>query len=84
LSVPSSALSRTAFYVAMFSRVDGVRAEIGDAKMSMDRDGFALEKGADSLKGLLDGIVEQMLKIYAPKDVPGITALKTRIENLFK
>jgi len=76
--------SRTAFYVAMFSRVDGVRAEIGNAKMAMDKDGFALEKGADSLKGLLDGLVDQLLKVYAPKDVPGITALKTKIENLFK
>jgi len=76
--------SRTAFYVAMFSRADEIRAEIGSAKMAMDKDGFALEKGTDSLKGLLAELVEQLLKVYAPKDVPGITALKTKINNLFK
>jgi len=64
--------------------LDEIRAEIGDAKMAMDGDGFVVERGGDGLKGLLMELVEQLLKVHAPKDVPGITALKTRIENIFK
>ena len=72
------------FYVAMFSDVDEVVCEISDTRMITGKDGVLIAKGNDGLKEVMNEMVNQMLKIYAPKDVPGLTKLKTRIKNLLK
>lgn len=76
--------SNTHFFVSMFSQIDEILNEIDNTKMIVGKEGFTFEKGNESLKGLLTDIVDQMLMIYAPKDVPGITKLKIQINNLFK
>ena len=76
--------SKSNFFVSMFSEVDEISNVIDGTKLVIDKSGFIFEKGNDSMKSLLNDIVDQMLKIYAPKDVPGITRLKVKINNLFK
>lgn len=74
--------SRSAFYVAMFSEVDEVWNEIENTRLIVGKQGLTISRGSDNLKDLLNEFVDQMLKIYAPKDVPGITKLKVKINNL--
>lgn len=75
---------RAHYLVMMYSEVDEVVCEINNTKMAADKEGVLIAKGNDGLKEILNEIANQMLKIYAPKDVPGITKLKTRINNLLK
>lgn len=72
------------YLVIMYSEVDEVVCEIDDTRMIAGKNGFVIAKGNDGLKEILNEMVAQMLKIYAPKDVPGITKLKTRINKLLK
>ncbi len=55
---------------------------VNESLFKIDLNGFEIKKGNVTLKKILDEVVSQMLKIYAPKDVAGITAIKTSINNL--
>jgi|SRR5690606_3231797 len=74
--------SRSSYYVAMFSEVSEIYHEIDSSKLVLDKDGITISKGSDNLNKILNELVEQMLKIYAPKDVPGLIKLKLKINNL--
>lgn len=58
--------------------------KVGESEFKLNLNGFKITKSNDSLKSILSDIVEQMLKIYAPKDVAGISQIKVNIENLFQ
>jgi hypothetical protein len=64
--------------------ITNYQVTIGTAVFEVTEEGTLIKKGNDTLKAVLNDIVNQMLKIYAPKDVAGITAIKTRINNLLK
>jgi len=74
----------TQYYVAMFSEVEEMVIQIEGQVLQIDKDGFSLRNDKEDLKAILTTFCEEMLKIYAPKNVPGINVLKTRIKNLLK
>jgi hypothetical protein len=71
-------------YLLACSEIDKVLVEIGDTKLELTADGTLIGKGSDTLHSLLNDTFEMMLEIYAPKNVPGINALKIRNDNLLK
>ncbi|WEK18170.1 MAG: hypothetical protein P0Y49_15370 [Candidatus Pedobacter colombiensis] len=76
--------NRTQYYVAMFSEVDELSIQIQGQVFQMAKGGMSLKNDKEDLKGILTSFCEEMLKIYAPKNVPGINNLKIRIKNLLK
>lgn len=60
------------------------RAKIGQTIFEQDESKLELSNNVTSLKSLLNDIVDEMLAIYAPKNVAAITAIKTKIPQLFK
>ncbi|MGJ1198830.1 hypothetical protein ACR777_05340 [Sphingobacterium spiritivorum] len=76
--------SKSSFAVIMFSEVEEIHTEIDKTKLIINKTGVTISKGNDSLKGILTDIVDQMLEIYAPKNAPGIAAIKININNLLK
>ncbi|MBD3748506.1 MAG: hypothetical protein IE931_03325 [Sphingobacteriales bacterium] len=64
--------------------VEEFSLKIDESEFKLDLNGFKVKKGDDSLKSILTEVVDQMLKIYAPKDVAGITAIKLKINNLLQ
>jgi hypothetical protein len=75
---------KTQYYVSMFSEVDEMAVNIEGNVLHINKDGFSLKNDREDLKDLLTSVCDEMLKIYAPKNVPGINELKTRIKNLLK
>lgn len=74
----------TQYYVAMFSEVEEMKIQIEGQVFHLNKDGFTLKNDQEDLKEILNSFCEEMLKIYAPKNVPGINALKSRIKKLLK
>lgn len=60
------------------------RITVGQVVYKINDTGHLIEKGDETLKKILNDLVDQVLKIYAPKDVPGLTAIKLRINNLLQ
>lgn len=74
-----------AHYLAvMFSEVDEVVCEISTTRMAANKEGILIAKDNDGLKEILTSMIDEMLRIYAPKNVPGINRIKTRINKLLK
>lgn len=71
-------------YLLACSQVESVLMKVGTASYQLDDTGHAFSKGQESLKKILNELTDQVLKVYAPKDVPGLTALKQRINDLLK
>ncbi|RKR83187.1 hypothetical protein BDD43_3389 [Mucilaginibacter gracilis] len=69
-------------YLMACSEVEKVLIVVDTTKFELNTSGTLISKGDETLNRILNEMVDQMLKIYAPKDVPGITALKQRINNL--
>lgn len=60
------------------------RVTIGTVVFKLNSDGVLISKGNETLNKILTDLVTGVLSVAAPKDVPGITALKIRINNLLK
>ena len=73
---------RAHYYVAMFSEVDEVSCLIGDTRFITGKKGVTIAKGNDGLKEVLIGLVDEVLKIYAPMNKPGLILIKNRIKQL--
>lgn len=63
---------------------DGWKVKTGTAEWEQDAQGFLMKKGSDELGQLMQDLIDQILLIYAPKDVAGLNALKVRFQNLLK
>lgn len=61
-----------------------LHSKIGQTVIEQDESKVEVSNNITSLKSILDGIVTEMLAIYAPKNVANITELKTKIPLLFK
>jgi hypothetical protein len=62
--------------------ISSYRVTVGDMVLTVTDAGFSISNGTTSLKGILNGMVTQMLAIYAPKDIAGINALTPQIDGL--
>lgn len=71
------------YLIVSCSEIEKYKVSVGDASLTITNQGFEIKRGNESLQSILNEIVAQMLKIYAPKDVAGITAITPRIDQLF-
>lgn len=60
------------------------RVTTGITVLTMDTTGVLIQKGEESLKKILTDLVNGVLSVAAPKDVPSITGLILRINDLLK
>ncbi|MFS2189811.1 hypothetical protein ACCC92_24255 [Mucilaginibacter sp. Mucisp84] len=72
------------YLVLCADEITNYQITIGTAIFNITEEGTLIKKGDETLKAVLNEMVDQMLKIYAPKDVAGITAIKERLNNLLK
>lgn len=80
------------FFITMFSDVEEVLTEVGDCTLNI-KDGFLLQKGTETLKKIMDDLLDEICKIIVPTNVgpsgmpinkPMFDAIKLRIAQLFK
>lgn len=71
-------------YLLATSSITEVLIKTAQTTYKINADGHTISKADESLKKILNDVVDQVLKIYAPKDVEGLMAIKQRINNLLK
>lgn len=76
--------SNSHFYVQLFSDVEAVSTEVETTKTLIDKDGILIKRGSENLAKLLTDLVTEVINVYAPKNVPKLIEIKTRITNLLK
>ena len=72
------------FYLLAADEIDSYRITTGDTQFKITADGVLIQKNDETLKSILNDLVTGLLSVAAPKNVPGITALTARINNLLK
>lgn len=76
--------SSNEFYVCLFSEIDEMACEVGNTKLLQNAAGFQISKGNDSLKAILNDLINEVLKIYAPMNAPAITTIQQRANQLLQ
>lgn len=69
--------------VIQFDEIEKYSITADDAVFEYDGSKFKIEKGALSLHDILEDLVTEVIAIYAPKNVANLTAIKTKINQLF-
>jgi len=69
-------------YLLATSEIEKLVFAIDTTELQVLAGGFSIKRGDETLKAILNDMIDQVLKVYAPKDVPGLTALKIRINAL--
>lgn len=72
------------YIVIACDKVTEYRVTTGTVVYKIDSSGILISKGAETLNKILTDLVNGVLSVAAAKDVPGITGLLTRINNLLK
>jgi len=79
-----SKLDEDEFFVVACDEIDSFKVTTGNTVVDIDADGVGIQKGDESLKGILNSLVDEILKIYAPMNKPGLALIKQRINNILK
>lgn len=69
-------------FVSMVSEVDKFYFKNGDTEVDLSAGPLLIKRGDLSLGGLMDTLLNELLKIYAPKDNGALTKLKTDFKTL--
>jgi hypothetical protein len=81
-------LNEAAGYVSMVSEVSEVRYKIGDTWFSANVDGFEIKKGADSVKEIIQLIIESQQNIMVlygnNPDFVKLGQALTKLNNVFR
>ena len=72
------------YIVIACDKITSYRLTVGTAVFTVDANGTLISKGVETLNKILTDLVNGLLSVAAPKDVPGITLLLDRINNLLK
>lgn len=70
------------YFVVMFSEVDEVVCQISGTRMIAGETGVVIAQGNDGLREVLVDMVDEVLKIYAPMNKPGLNKIKGRIKQI--
>ena len=76
--------SSNEFCICLLSEIDESSCIIGNTKLVQNASGFQISKGADSLKAILNDLISEVLKIYAPMNTAAITAIQQRVNQLLQ
>lgn len=80
------------FFISMYSEIESVLIEVDESKMEM-KDGFLFQKQNETLKKILDDLLDGIGAIIVPTNVgpsgtplnaATFTAIKIRVNNLLK
>jgi hypothetical protein len=71
------------YLVLACDEIDDIRLSVDDFTFEMSSGGFVLSGSTTYLAAILNAIIDQLLAVYALKDVAGINAIKTLITSLF-
>lgn len=72
------------YLVLACDQITEYKITVAQAEFKLTESGHLISKGTETLNKILTDLVDQVLKVYAPKDVPGLTAIKQRINNLLQ
>lgn len=72
------------YVVLACDEIEEYRVTVGETAYKIDAQGHQIGKGNETLKKILNDLVDGVLKVYAPKDVAGLTAIKQRINTLLQ
>lgn len=70
------------YYILAADEIDSYRITVGTSELKIKADGITVKRDAETLKKILDDIIGKIITIGAYKDVPGLIAIKQRINNL--
>src|SRR6266516_3610493 len=76
--------SSNEFCICLLSEIDEMTCEVAGTKLVQNADGFQISKGTDSLKAILNDLISEVLKIYAPMNTGAITAIQQRVNQLLQ
>lgn len=81
------------YFIAMVSEVEDFLLEVDGCSFQVTGDGFLIQKDGDSQKEILSDFIDQVMQLVVPTNVgpsgvpinnPAFSAIKTRIQNLYK
>jgi hypothetical protein len=72
------------YYVIAVDEITEVLAVIGNTKVQVNATGLLFERGNDTLGKVLQDLIAEVLKIYAPMNKPVIAQIKLRADQLLK
>lgn len=72
------------YLVLVCDEISKYRITVNNITVQVDAGGVTIGNGTETLKQIMDDLVDQILLIYASKDVAALTLIKTRINNLLK
>lgn len=70
------------YLVLTCDEIDDIRLSAAGYEIQANANGIAIRKGGESLNKILSDLVDEILKIYAPMNKPGLGAIKQRVGNL--
>lgn len=79
-----SFMSKTEAFVSMVSHVSKVMLKVGNTVIEYEDAPILIKRGENSLGQLMDLLIDELLKIYAPKDTGSIAQLKIKFKQLLK
>lgn len=72
------------YFVLACDEIDSFKVTTDTTVLDIDAVGVGISKGQESLNGILNSLIDEILKIYAPMNKPGLTLIKQRINTLLK
>jgi hypothetical protein len=72
------------YIVIAADQIDSYRVTVGSTVIKVDETGVLIQKGTETLHKLINDLIQGVLSIAAPKNVPAITALVARNNDLLK
>ncbi|HMP92102.1 MAG TPA: hypothetical protein PKD90_04470, partial [Phnomibacter sp.] len=69
---------------SLVARADTIKLNGGNSKVIIEDAGVTIARGGIGLKELLTDIVNEVLAVYAPKNVAALQDIKLRINQLLK
>ncbi len=72
------------FFIVACDELQSFKVTTDTTVIDIDAEGVGISKGSESLKSILNAFVDEVLKIYAPMNKPGLATIKQRINTLLK
>jgi hypothetical protein len=81
------------FFITMFSEVEEVLYKVGNATMSITNAGFLFQHQSETIKKILDDVLDEIGRIIVPTNVgpsgipinkPAFDAIKIRVAQIFR
>lgn len=72
------------YYILAADEIDSYRITVGTSELKIKADGITVKRDTETLKKILDDLLDTILTIGAYKDTASLTQIKQRINNLLK